>query len=302
MRKRWGAYMDLSLAMFISGSAIVVSKLMVGTMPPFLLTEIGIFIGLLILYPVTFIYRKEFYKLDLRTFLALLGQAVCGIVLYRIFTLIGLSYTSAANSGLITSSTPAMVEILAAILLKEKVSWNGLIGLLLVLAGLFTINIYTYSIEGTGKTSLFGNFLILVAVVCEALFSVLSKMRSQAISPLFRTTMIATIAFACLLPFALCELSSYKLGSIPARTGYCLVYYGVCVSFLSHVLWFKGIGKVKASEAATFTSVVPISSIILAAILLRERIAFVHLIGMILIIGGILFSAVQPAKRISNES
>lgn len=302
MHEKWKAYIDLTMAMFISGSAVVVSKIMVNTMPPFLVTEIGIFLGLIILIPLTFIVKKEFYKLSLKSYLVLLGQAVCGILLYRVFTLIGLSYTSAANSGLITSSSPAMVVILAYIILRERISLKGFIGLVLVLTGLFTINIYIYLNDSSSKSSLFGNLLIMMAVICEALFSVLSKINCSPMSPLYRTTIIVIFAFICLLPLSIHEASAYNFSTMPVRTGACLLYYGVFVSFLSYVFWFRGIEKVKASDAAPFTTVVPISSVLLAGILLREKILAVHIVGMILIISGILVSTIGTAEtKIESE-
>ena len=301
MHEKWKAYIDLTLAMFISGSAVVVSKIMVNTMPPFLVTEIGIFLGLIILIPLTFIVKKEFYKLSLKSYLVLLGQAVCGILLYRVFTLVGLSYTSAANSGLITSSSPAIVVILAYIILRERISLKGFIGLILVLAGLFTINIYIYLNDGSAKNSLFGNLLIMMAVICEALFSVLSKIKCSPMSPLYRTTIIVIFAFTCLLPLSIYEASAYNFSTMPLKTVACLLYYGVFVSFLSYVFWFRGIEKVTASDAAPFTTVVPISSILLAAVLLREKILLVHIVGMILIILGILISTISTVTKVESE-
>ncbi|WP_395017855.1 EamA family transporter [Robinsoniella peoriensis] len=52
----------------------------------------------------------------------------------------------------------------------------------------------------------------------------------------------------------------------------CVIYYGFFVSFLSYVLCFKGIEKVPASNAAVFTSMVPVSSIVLSAVVLKETV------------------------------
>lgn len=293
MYKNWRGYIDLALAMFICGSAVVISKQLVNTMPPFLVTEIGIFIGLIILLPTTFFVKKEFYKLNFKTYIILFLQSICGIVLYRIVTLIALEYTTAANSGLITSSSPAIVVLLAYIILREKISVSGFLGLFFVIAGLLTINIYTYLVEGTANNSLFGNLLIMIAVICEGLFSVLSKVKCIPMSPIYRTTVIGIFAFIFLLPFSISEGYRYDWQSLSIETVLCLLYYGVCVSFLSYILWFRGIEQVKVSEAAPFKSIVPISSVLLAGLFLKEDILLVHLIGSVLIIIGILISTVK---------
>lgn len=301
MKKNIRAYIDLTLAMFISGSAVVVSKMMVGTIPPFLVTEIGIFIGLIILLPLTFCIKKEYHKLNVRTYIVLLAQAICGILLYRIFTFCGLSFTSAANSGLITSSTPAVVVILAYILLKERIAMSGILGLILVISGLLSINLYTYFAEGSDQNSIIGNLLIMAAVICEALFSVLSKKKCSSMSPLYRTTIIVMFAFVLLLPFAIHDAYHYDFTTMPIQTATCLAYYGVCVSCLSYVLWFRGIEKLRASDAAVFTSVVPVSSIFLATVLLQEKILVIHVLGMILICSGILISTVKYPRIIRQK-
>ncbi|WP_255348068.1 EamA family transporter [Robinsoniella sp. KNHs210] len=52
----------------------------------------------------------------------------------------------------------------------------------------------------------------------------------------------------------------------------CVIYYGFFVSILSYVFWFKGIEKIPASNAAVFTSMVPVSSIVLSAVVLKETV------------------------------
>ncbi|KNZ40892.1 DMT family transporter [Acetobacterium bakii] len=112
-----------------------------------------------------------------------------------------------------------------------------------------------------------------------------------------------TFAGICLVPFAFNEALQYNFKAIPLKTVICIIYYGSFVSFLSYVLWFRGIEKVKASDAAIFTSVVPVSSILLSAILLNEKILLIHVIGMILIVMGILISTTNhKSKWIKIES
>ncbi len=284
------AYIHLSLAMFICGSAVVASKMMVSTIPTFLVTELELLLGLLILLPLTFIIKKDIPKLDGKTHLILFCQALCGIFLYRIFIFIGLNYTTAATGGLISSISPLMVVILAHILLKEKLSVNQVIGIICVFIGLMMINLDIKSTSIGGMSRMKGNVLILAAVICEALFSVLSKVKCKPMTALYRTTIIAIDASILLLPFAVRDALNYDFMKMDWKTILCILYYGVFVSFLSYVLWFKGIEKVSAGKAAVFTSIVPISSIILSVILLKEELKLMHFVSLISIILGIWIS------------
>ncbi|WP_313152284.1 DMT family transporter [Lacrimispora sp.] len=291
------SYLYLANAMFIAGSAVVVSKIMVGSLPMFLATELGIIVGMICLIPLVFFIKKEAIQTDLKTNAILLLQALFGVFFYRIFTFWGLQYTTAANSGLITSASPVIVALLAFFFLKERLSRQRILGIFFVVIGLFIINLYPFFKGDTdGSTSIKGNVLILLAVFCEALFSIMSKVACKPVSALYRTAIITFYAFLLLLPFSIYDGLHYDWTRINSSSIFCVFYYGVFVSFLSYVLWFKGIEKVPASSSAVFTSIVPVSSIILSALVLNDSILFVHIIGLICIISGIFVSAYTHAS------
>jgi drug/metabolite transporter (DMT)-like permease len=295
------AYLNLTLAMFISGSAVVASKMMVQTMPTFLATELGILIGMLILLPLTFFMKKERHKLDWKTHIVLFAQALCGIVLYRVFTFVGLRFTTAADSGLITSAAPVFVVLLAFVILKEKMRLHQIVGMACVVIGLLFINLYPNVHGGMGNGSWKGNVLLLSAVLCEALFSTLSKVSCMKMSAIYRTTIIVCYAFVLLLPMAVLDALEYDFNRMGYFTIGCIFYYGIFVSFLSYILWFRGIEKVQANHGAVFTSVVPVSSILLSAILLKESITVSHIISMVFIMVGIWITCIEwKQSKVTN--
>src|SRR5262245_49606814 len=130
------SYLYLAGAMFISGSAVVAGKIMVGSLPTFLATELGIVVGLFFLIPLQFFIKKEIVQTDFKTNIILFLQAIFGIFFYRIFTFWGLQNTTAANSGLITSASPVLVALFAYSFLKEKLSRQRILGIIFVVIGL----------------------------------------------------------------------------------------------------------------------------------------------------------------------
>ena len=99
--------------------------------------------------------------------------------------------------------------------------------------------------------------------------------------------------FMLLFPFSIFDGLQYDWTKIDNSAIFCVFYYGAFVSFLSYVFWFKGIEKVPAGNAAVFTSVVPISSILLSALILKEQILILHIIGLVCIIIGIIISCLS---------
>ena len=295
MNERAEACLYLSLAMIIAGSAVVVGKMTVTVLPVFLAVELGIGVGLLFLLPLTFLIRRETPVFDARTNLVLLAQALCGIVLYRAFIFWGLCSTSAAAGGLISSAAPVVIVAGAFLVFGESLSGRRVAGVLCVVAGLLAVNLQPLlasSSENAGTLfgSVVGNGLIFIAVMCESAFSILSKAPCKPMTALYRTTVVTSYAFVCLLPLAVHDAADFDMRNIDADIVACVAYYGFFVSFLSYVFWFKGIARVPAGIAAAFTGLVPPSGIVLSWHILHEPVSAVHIVGLICILAGIALS------------
>lgn len=291
MQTKFKSYLQLTLSMFIAGSSVVVSKLLVQTLPVFLASECSLIIALMVLMPLTYIIKKDIPKIDKKTLCILFFQSITGIFLFRVLLFFGLKFTSAIESGLITSSSPAMVSILALFLLKEKTSLNNLLGIVSVVSGILIINVYnSFASSIVNTNSITGNILILLAIVCEALFSILSKINNYPIPPIYRTTIITMFSVFCFIPFSIYDILYFDFSHLNNTVYFSVLYYAIFVSVISYILWFKGISKLSASNAAVFTGIMPVSSILLSSIILKEIIAPIHIISLMFIILGIFFS------------
>lgn len=294
MKFKLKAYLELTLAMIIAGSSVVVSKLLVEAFPVFLASECSLIIALIILIPLTYVSEGKFPKIDKKTIYILLFQSITGVFLFRILLFFGLKSTSAIESGLITSASPAMVAVLAYFILKERLYVNRVIGIIFVVTGILIVNIYNSStLQFSNPNSLQGNALIFLAIICEALFSVLSKKNSSPISPIYRTTIITIFSAFCFVPFSIYDIYNFNFSHLNNTAYFSILYYGIFVSVISYILWFQGISKVPANNAAVFTGIMPISSILLSSIILNESILPIHIISVIFIILGIYLSCLS---------
>jgi len=299
----WGAWICLALAMSIAGSAVVAGKLLVGKLPVFLAAELGLGTGLLVMLPQLFA-RRETTPLGVRTHATLAFQALCGIVLYRVCTFEGLRFTSAASAGLMSSAAPAMIGLLSWAFLRERPPLRRIGGIACVSLGLLVLNLppllaaaESGAQAAHGWRMLLGNGLVLAAVLCEAAFSVLSKAACRPMSALRRTTVVSAYAFLLLLVPAVWDARNCAPDAFNAVTLGSIAYYGVAVSWLSYVLWFKGIASVPASAAAVFTGLVPLSGVALSWLVLGEQLLWTHLAGLACVVAGLWLSCSALEKR-----
>ena len=298
------AYSELSLAMIITGSATVIGKLIIVDFPVLLASGLSLLIALLTIAPIQYIVKKGIPKPTKVDFFYLVLQALFGLFLFRIFMLYALDFTGAMEAGIITSTTPAWIALVAFILLKEKIGFSKGLGIFLSVLGIIAINIFSSSNGVTFNfMNIIGNLLVIGAVIGEAFFTIFRKPISPKIDALSGTTYVILFGFIMFLPFAIYEAIDFQFSNISIAGWLAMLYYGVVYTVISFILWFKGVMKVEASTAGVFTALMPISAIILSNLILDEKIYWFHGLGAILVLAGILLSInIFSKKKIKNNS
>ncbi|SEN68101.1 EamA-like transporter family protein [Paenibacillus sophorae] len=186
--------------------------------------------------------------------LLLLAQAFFGMFLFRVFMLYGLRFASATEGGIMTSLTPFAVALLSYILLGEKMTGRRGGGILCSLAGIAVIQVPPLLMSGAvdRPASVTGMLLLSAAVVGEAALTVLRKMLSPRISSLLAAAYVTAFAFLMFLACSVIELLQYGFPEMEAADAGIILYYGIFVTALAYVLWFRGVSKVPAGTAAVF--------------------------------------------------
>ena len=284
------AYIELTLTMVIVGSSVVVGKLIIASFPVFLASALRFGIASIVLVPLLLIREDKNIVIGRQDWFILFLQAFTGVFLFSIFLLYGLKFTSAAEAGIITSTTPAVVGVISFLFLKEKLTLNKVIGIALAVCGVLLINVLGRTLgTGRGTISFFGNMLIFGAVVGEALFTVFRKLSSDKISPLRTATIMSLLGLVLFSPFALYEAVQFDFSSATFLDWMPVFYYGIVVTVIAFILWFQGVTKVSASVAAVFTGIMPVSAVLLSYMILGEAFAWSHLWGGLCVLAGIGF-------------
>ncbi len=300
MKPTWQAYLELSLAMAIVGSSVVAGKLLVVRFPVFLGAGLRFLVAAVMLLPVLLREQRTLYTIRRTDWLWIFLQALSGVFLFSVLLLYGLRWSSASESGIITSSTPAVLGLISFVLLKDRPTWNKVAGIACTLLGVLSINLPAI-LSGGGQSSLWGNLLVLGAVINEALFTIFRKLVAERVSPLVSTALMSWLGLLLFLPFALYEARNFNPGQVTLADGALVLYYGVVVTIVAFLLWFRGISSVPASTAAVFTGVWPVSAVLLSYLVLGERFAPTHLLGILCVLTGIGLIAWERTPRVSLD-
>jgi len=287
MPHRLTAYVNLSLAMILVGSSVVAGKIMVAELPIFLASALRFILALTILLPILAHREGGLPHISRRSWLMIGLQSLCGSFLFTVFLLYGLTMTGPASAGIITSTTPACMGLIAWLFLRDRPTRRAALGIGLSVLGVLVINMMQESGSVSGDNPVFGNLLILGAVFFESLFLLIRKTVPEPLSPLAVSTLISLFGLAWFLPMGMIEAWSTDFTAITLTGWLTVIYYGAFVTVLAYLFWFAGITKVPASTAGIFTAIMPVSALALSALILNEPLGWQQLSGCGCVLGGI---------------
>lgn len=282
------AYVELSAAMIIVGSIVVVSKVITTTFPVFLAAALRFAIASAILLPLLFKMAHGVPSLGKKDACVLFLQAFAGNFLFSILLLYGLKLTSAAESGIILGTVPVVIGLISYLVLRESLTWNKGIALFIATVGVGAISgIGTTSSAGHEANPLLGNILVFGAVIGEALWTILGKAASGKVTPLTIASLTSCFGLILFSPFAVYQAWSFNFTTVTPLSWAAVVYYGLG-TVGAYILWYQGVSKVPASTAGVFTGVQPVSAVVLSTILLKEPMVWSHWVGIVSVLSAIV--------------
>lgn len=288
------AKLFLAAAFFLAGTSVVAARYVSGYLQPFSIAFISLLFAVLLALPLhggkTFAEAK---RLEPRQWLILFLQAFFGILLFRIFLAWGLQYTSAANAGIVTGTTPAVTAFLAWLLLRERLTRRILAGVCCSVLGIALLQGISPPGEDYAASSLAGTLLVFAAAACEALFAILARTMQRTdqarmtLHPLAHATLVSVIAMLlCLIPMAY-EQPLAAIAVLPPGGWLALIWYGGMVTVAAFACMFAGARHCDGRTISAFTGLIPLSALALSAGLLGESIAPVQAVGCLLVLASI---------------
>ncbi|QOT76321.1 DMT family transporter [Cupriavidus basilensis] len=286
-------YFYLTLAMVLVGSTVIASKVIASGLPPFTATALRFAIALPCLLGAMRLTGASWPRPRGRDRITLVVQAAAGSVGYTTLLISGLRLTSAADAGVIIGTLPVVSAVIAILLLGERPHRFLMLAIGLATAGI--VMVAFPSGAGSGH-SLLGNALVLGAVVCEGLFILLNRRLDQAIAPLALSALMCGIGLVASALFAVFEAPWTLVFSTQAAAA--VIYYAIVPTVGGFLLWYAGSARTSGSEAALFTALAPVSAVVLAVVLLGERVSVAQVTGVgcvLLAVASLLL--VRPASQ-----
>ncbi|MEN3323335.1 DMT family transporter [Mariniflexile soesokkakense] len=258
------AHLALLGANVIYGANYIIAK---GIMPNKINPTAFVFIRLsccmLLFWAIKLLFVKE--KVEKKDFLML---ALCGLfggAANQLLFFHGINLTSPIDASIIQTATPVLVLIFSFIILKERVTKNKVIGI--ILAGIGAIFLILYGNKTIGTSSFLGNLFVLLNACSYGLYLVLAKTLMKKYHAITVASWIFLFGFLYVFPFGISEFLNTDFEAFTASTYLTIGYVVLFTTFFAYLFNIYSLNHVSPSVTSSYVYLQPVVSFILVSVL-----------------------------------
>ena len=296
------AVVALVVSMIIWSVSGIAIKHALAVLPPFTMIILRFVPSVLLMLVIGLICRKSslfaLQKMERKDLPLFLIAGFCQPFLYYLletFTYDALHSPTIAETLLSTS--PLLSPVFAAVLLREKVTRNNILGILISTAGVFALSLIGSTNYAIG--SYWGILLAFAAVSAAVVDSIMMRKvpaHYTSLSFIFYAQCVSLIFFIPLwlwkeggmiydLRFQILDLSFYTPEVLTALG--CVAYLTVFASVIAFILFCFALRKVGVTQANAFNNIRPAFTALWMFLFFGEHLPLGKWIGMLLIIFGL---------------
>ena len=215
--------------------------------------------------------------------------ALTGVAINQLLFVKGLSLTFSIHAALLMLTTPILIVIIAAWILKERLNKFKISGLVLGITGA-VILVTSKENFGEGSKAYLGDLLIISNAIAYTFYFILVKPLMKSYDPILIIRVIFTIGFFMMLPFCwqeFNEVSWYTFTPLAWTNLGLVVITGTFLAYLFNVYGIKILG---ASIAGSYIYSQPIFAAAIAISFLGESLTATKLAAAACIFLGLYLS------------
>ena len=299
MSKRTWALIAAMMVSLIYGVSYTIAKdVMPQYVKPFGFILVRVFGATILFWLVSFFGPKE--TIDKKDFPRIIVAALFGVAINMLTFFKGLSFTSPISASVIMVTTPIIVLILSAIVMKERMLKQRVFGIILGLLGTAFLILYGKSIENATNASL-GNLLIFINASAYAFYLIIVKKLMDKYNAFTFVKWIYTFGLLMVLPFGWNEYREIQWQTMPTTILWEIGFVVLFTTFFTYLFNLVSMRELKPTTVAVFIYLQPLFATIFAISLGKDELTLVKILSAVLIFAGVYLVTVKITKPRIHE-
>jgi drug/metabolite transporter (DMT)-like permease len=297
------AHFALLGANIIYGANYLIAK---GVMPNKIGPSAFIFVrvlGAILLFWLLKSTIKE--QIEKKDYLRLLLCGLLGVATNQLLFFHGLNLTSPIDASIIITSIPVMVLIFSAIILKEKITSNKILGL--IIGGIGAVLLISYGNTSGGTSSILGNLFIFLNACSYGLYLVIVKPLMKKYNSITVISWVFLFGFLFVFPFGIGDILATDFSSWNLNTYLAVGFVVVFTTFLAYLFNIYALNYVAPSVNGSYVYLQPAVTFIMVSIYAyvlghseyAQDINLVKILSCLLIFAGVYL--ISKKRKISTN-
>ena len=236
-------------------------------------------------------------KVEKQDYLKILAAAFLGYFVTQLTFLMAIPDVTTMHCSIISSMSPIYTMFIAAIVLKEPLSWQKAGGVALSLCGiLFLILNNASGSSGITESTLSGIFLMFLNSLSFSLYLGIFKPVIAKYSVVTFMKWIFLFSALMSLPLSFREVFSFGWTQIPTEQMWELGYLIVFATFMSYFLIPFGQKRIRPTLVSMYSYIQPIIATVISVIIGMDMLTWQKVLAAALVFGGVIVVSRSRSK------
>ena len=234
--------------------------------------------------------RKDLCKVAIASFL--------GLFLTQLSFLFAITQTTAIDASIMSTLSPIMALIISAIVIKERITWSGVAGIVLSLVGVLILIFNCVSIRsGADSTSVWGILGMVVNTLSFATYVGVFKpiIQKYSVVTFMKWMFLFSSLFA--LPFSFGAFRASDLAAVGSGVMWQVAYVVVFATFVAYFLIPIGQQRLRPVVVCMYTYVQPVIAMVIALVLGLDTLNALKVVATLLVFTGVSLVNFVPKTR-----
>lgn len=237
-------------------------------------------------------------KVEKKDYLKIFAAAFLGYFVTQLTFLIAIPDVTPMHCSIMSAMSPIYTMFIAAIVLKEPLTWQKSGGVLLSLSGIiFLILNNAGARSGASESTLMGLFMMFLNSFSFSLYLGIFKPVIQKYSVVTFMKWIFLFSSIMALPFSYEEMFSLSWTRIPSAQLWELGYLVVFATFISYFLIPYGQKRIRPTLVSMYSYIQPIIATVLSIILGMDILTWQKILAAAMVFGGVIIVSRSKAGR-----
>ena len=224
--------------------------------------------------------------------------AFFGVFMNQMLFLKGLNFTNPIEASIIMTINPVVVLVFSALLIKEKITWIKLLGIVIGASGAILLISNGGKVDFSSQNFL-GNLMMFFNASSYGIYLVIVKPLMKKYHPMTVMRYVFLSGLFFITPFGFKEFAVTNWSQIPWSILLSIIYVVAFTTALAYLLNVFGLKEVRATVVSVYIYSQPVIASLVAIFAGKDTLSAIKIISTLLVFIGVYFVS-RPQKPLTG--